>query len=102
MRTPKENSPSSCMPGRGHTALPSLGPRQRAVLVLRYYEDRADSEIAELLGCSRGTVRSQAHRALVRLRDTVPGLADDADITLPAATERRRGVVAAVQTTREE
>jgi len=48
--------------------LGKLSRRQRAVLVLRYYEDRDDAEIAELLGCSRGTVRSHASRALAALR----------------------------------
>ena len=48
--------------------LGKLPRRQRAVLVLRYYEDRGDSEIADLLGCSRGTVRSHASRALAALR----------------------------------
>jgi DNA-directed RNA polymerase specialized sigma24 family protein len=38
------------------------------VLVLRYYEDRADAEIAELLGCTPGTVRGYASRALAALR----------------------------------
>ncbi|MCA1823268.1 MAG: SigE family RNA polymerase sigma factor, partial [Mycobacteriales bacterium] len=41
-------------------ALAGLGRRQRAVVVLRYYEDRTDHEIAALLGCSESTVRSQA------------------------------------------
>jgi len=45
-----------------------LPRRQRAVLVLRYYEDRDDAEIAELLGCTPGTVRSYASRALAALR----------------------------------
>jgi RNA polymerase sigma-70 factor (sigma-E family) len=49
-------------------ALAALPRRQRAVLVLRYYEDLADAEIASLLGISRGTVRSQAARALDKLR----------------------------------
>ena len=49
-------------------ALAELPPRQRAVLVLRYYEDLADEEIAGILGISRGTVRSQAARALGKLR----------------------------------
>jgi RNA polymerase sigma-70 factor (sigma-E family) len=48
--------------------LGKLPRRQRAVLVLRYYEDRGDSEIADLLGCTRGTVRSHASRALAALR----------------------------------
>jgi RNA polymerase sigma factor (sigma-70 family) len=49
-------------------ALATLPPRQRAVLVLRYYEQRSDEEIAAALGISRGTVRSQAARALGKLR----------------------------------
>ncbi|MEV8638255.1 SigE family RNA polymerase sigma factor [Streptosporangium sp. NPDC051023] len=48
--------------------LKGLPPKQRAVLVLRYYEDLPDDEIAGLLGISRGTVRSQAARALDKLR----------------------------------
>ena len=51
-------------------ALAGLPRRQRAVLVLRYYESLSDSEIAEVLGVSRGTVRSQASRALDKLRAT--------------------------------
>jgi RNA polymerase sigma-70 factor (sigma-E family) len=49
-------------------ALAGLPRRQRAVLVLRYYEQRSDEEIAGLLGISRGTVRSQAARGLDKLR----------------------------------
>jgi RNA polymerase sigma-70 factor (sigma-E family) len=45
-----------------------LPGRQRAVLVLRYYEDRSDAEIAELLGCAPGSVRAYASRALAALR----------------------------------
>jgi len=50
-------------------ALAALAPKQRAVLVLRYWEDLPDDEIAATLNCSPGTVRSQASRALTRLRE---------------------------------
>ncbi len=51
---------------RGLAALP---PRQRAVLVLRYFEDLSEAQTATMLGCSVGTVKSQAARGLARLRD---------------------------------
>jgi RNA polymerase sigma-70 factor (sigma-E family) len=53
-----------------------LPPRQRAAIVLRYYADYPDSEIAEALGCSEATVRSQISRALTSLR----ALADRAEV----------------------
>lgn len=49
-------------------ALAALSPRQRAVLVLRYYEDLGDREIAAALGCREATVRSLASRGLAALR----------------------------------
>lgn len=49
-------------------ALAGLPRRQRAVLVLRYYEHRTDAEIAVLLGCAESTVRSSAARAFAALR----------------------------------
>lgn len=45
-----------------------LPPKQRMVIVLRYYEDYDDATIAELLQCSPGTVRTQARRALEKLQ----------------------------------
>jgi RNA polymerase sigma factor (sigma-70 family) len=49
--------------------LAQLPPRQRAVLVLRYWEQFSESEAADLLGCSLGTVKSSASRGLTRLRE---------------------------------
>jgi RNA polymerase sigma-70 factor (sigma-E family) len=49
--------------------LARLPRRQRAVVVLRYYEQLTDSEIADLLGCAQATVRAHAHRALTTLRN---------------------------------
>ncbi|MFF1823441.1 SigE family RNA polymerase sigma factor [Kribbella sp. NPDC058245] len=49
--------------------LTTLPRQQRAVLVLRYYEDLSDAEIAEILGIAVGTVRSNVARALANLRD---------------------------------
>ena len=48
--------------------LAALAVRQRSVLVLRYFEDLSEAQIAEALGCSVGTVKSQAARGLARLR----------------------------------
>lgn len=56
-------------------ALAALSPRQRAVVVLRYYDDLTERETAEALGISVGTVKSHARDALARLRVLVPDAA---------------------------
>jgi RNA polymerase sigma factor (sigma-70 family) len=55
-------------------ALDSLTVQQRTVLVLRYFDDRSEADVAGLLGISVGTVKSTASRAIAQLR-TFPGLA---------------------------
>ena len=63
--------------------LATLPLRQRAVIALRYLEDRSEAETASILGCSVGTVKTHAHRALRRLR-AEPMLAGYLDPVLEA------------------
>ncbi|MGN9787019.1 SigE family RNA polymerase sigma factor [Nonomuraea sp. ZG12] len=52
-------------------ALRALPPRQRAVIVLRYWEDLTEAQTAEVLGCAVGTVKSQASKAMAKLRSAL-------------------------------
>jgi len=68
---PYLNRPDVDRPGHDDTMwqlLATLPRRQRAVLVLRYYEDMSEEQIAATLGCAPGTVKSQASKALAKLR----------------------------------
>lgn len=56
-------------------ALARLTPKQRSVLVLRYYEDLTERQAATVMGVRVGTVKSQTRHALARLRELAPGLA---------------------------
>jgi RNA polymerase sigma-70 factor (sigma-E family) len=68
-------------------AVQALPVRQRVVLVLRFYEDRTEAEVAQLLGLQVGTVKSRAHRALARLRDQLGSPSLD---PASSSTEERR------------
>ncbi len=58
-------------------ALHELPPGQRTVIVLRYFEDLTEQQVADVLGLSVGTVKSQAHKALARLRVSCAHLVTD-------------------------
>ncbi|MEV4809516.1 SigE family RNA polymerase sigma factor [Micromonospora avicenniae] len=68
MPEPTDHAQSSVDRDQIWTWLARLPRRQRATLVLRYYEDLPDAEIADILGCAVGTVRSSISRALATLR----------------------------------
>ncbi|MCI1261871.1 MAG: sigma-70 family RNA polymerase sigma factor [Tetrasphaera jenkinsii] len=60
-------------------ALARLTPRQRALLICRFYEDLTETQAAQALGISPNTVKSQTRRALARLRDLAPELLTQAE-----------------------
>jgi RNA polymerase sigma-70 factor (sigma-E family) len=65
-----------------HAALAALPPRQRTVLVLRYFLDLPEAEVAAALQCSLGTVKSTASRGLARLEQTLRPTNDTRSIAL--------------------
>lgn len=69
-------------------ALAELPARQRAVVVLRYWEDLSEREVAAILGCAQGTVKSQAAKGLARLRANAV-LSRQDPVTVPS--ERKDG-----------
>lgn len=86
---PSGDLPESRLPGHDTAvaardelwrALQALPPRQRAALVLRYFEDLTEAQTAEAMGCAVGTVKSQVSAALTKLRET---LGDDVELVSP-------------------
>jgi RNA polymerase sigma-70 factor (sigma-E family) len=90
---PEQAAPAPDLAGREslRRALAALAPRQRAVIVLRYYEDLTEKDTAAMLGISVGTVKSQARDGLASLRELLPDLAlqdsDTATSSAPGAGE---------------
>lgn len=76
-----------------------LPPRQRAVIMLRYWEQLSAAETAEVLGCSEGTVKSAGSRGLARLREMAEGRPDSgtgpyqSEPAAPAPAVKRRRLV---------
>jgi RNA polymerase sigma-70 factor (sigma-E family) len=68
-------------------ALRELPPRMRAVLVLRYFDDMSEADVAAALHCSTGTVKSQTSRGLARLRELLDG-ADESTTLFEERTAR--------------
>ena len=75
------------------SALAGLPRRQRAVLVLRYLEDLPEAEVAALLGCSIGSVKTHAHRGLRALRGSLGDLAEFGQLAVneTAGPDREKG-----------
>lgn len=63
-------------------ALQELPPRQRVAVVCRFYDDLSEAETARVMGCAVGTVKSQVHAGLSKLRDALPDL--DASLPTPS------------------
>ena len=71
LRTPRPPEPGGLVADEMWDVLLTLPPRQRAAIVLRFYEDRPDEEIAVLLGCKVATVRTAVFRGLEKLRKEI-------------------------------
>jgi RNA polymerase sigma-70 factor (sigma-E family) len=69
-----ETNPNEELDATMHEALLRLPERQRAAIVLRFYEDLSDVQTAEALRCSRGTVRSLVSRGMTTLRSELEGV----------------------------
>jgi RNA polymerase sigma-70 factor (sigma-E family) len=84
---PTDPLPDTALPDAGEavtthasmvTQLRTLPPRQRAAIVLRYYQDLSEAQTADVMGCSVGAVKSQVSTGLARLRRTLGQTYDEA------------------------
>jgi RNA polymerase sigma-70 factor (sigma-E family) len=73
----REGNPNEALDETMHMVLLRLPQRQRAAIVLRFYEDLSDDQTAGILRCSAGTVRSLVSRGMNRLREALEGIPDD-------------------------
>jgi RNA polymerase sigma-70 factor (sigma-E family) len=71
----REGNPNEALDETMHTVLLRLPRRQRAAIVLRFYEDLSDVQTAEILRCATGTVRSLISRGMKTLREELEGMA---------------------------
>jgi RNA polymerase sigma-70 factor (sigma-E family) len=78
---PEENALRAVQDSRVIAAVRALPQRQREVLVLRYYADLSEEQIATTLGISRGAVKSYAHRAMAGLRDRLADGSQEGTVT---------------------
>lgn len=67
-------------------ALRRLSTRQRAVIVLRFYDDLTEAQVADVLGCSVGSVKTHAHRGLERLRELLDTADAEPQVARPIST----------------
>jgi len=72
LRSPAPIEPEGPFDGRLREVLLALPPRQRAAVILRYSEDLSVDQVAALLGCSPGNVKSLTSRGMARLREVLP------------------------------
>jgi RNA polymerase sigma-70 factor (sigma-E family) len=71
LRATGDPQPEVGLHGRLRDELLALPSRQRAAVVLRYFEDLSEEQTAELLGCSRGNVKALASKGMARLREVL-------------------------------
>jgi RNA polymerase sigma factor (sigma-70 family) len=74
--SPEEHALSSELAEQVSAAVTRLPPQQRAVVVLRVYQGLPYGRIAEIVGCTEGTVRSHMHHGLLALRETLAPLVE--------------------------